>query len=174
MSGHSRLHHCHLKAIPSRWERGKGEQDQQICPFSLNVLPNYIGSNILQKIISTCSTIADPGKSEYCKLKSWCCHSCSGPLSAESVYTGCPRKPIHKRGNAQFWKFQEALAREQFLESKLLSLQRLIGDTEMASSQGWRALMDEDRLLTRCTISFNKAVLGLMLIYIGLRFWKAS
>jgi len=47
---------------------------------------------------------------------------------------------------------QEALAREQFLESKLLSLQRLIGDTEMASSQGWRALMDEDRLLTRVEI----------------------
>ena len=64
--------------------------------------------------------------------------------------------------NAQFWKFQEALAREQFLESKLLSLQRLIGDTEVASSQGWRALMDEDRLLTRFTS--NKVVLGLMLI----------
>jgi len=47
---------------------------------------------------------------------------------------------------------QEALAREQFLESKLLSLQRLIGDTEVASSQGWRALMDEDRLLTRVEI----------------------
>ena len=48
--------------------------------------------------------------------------------------------------------FQEALAREQFLESKLLSLQRLIGDTEVASSQGWRALMDEDRLLTRLVV----------------------
>merc|ERR1719447_1623332 len=47
---------------------------------------------------------------------------------------------------------QEALAREQFLESKPLSLQRLIGDTEVASSQGWRALMDEDRLLTRVEI----------------------
>merc|ERR1719350_639240 len=47
---------------------------------------------------------------------------------------------------------QEALAREQFLESKLLSLQRLIGDTEVASNQGWRALMDEDRLLTRVEI----------------------
>jgi len=47
---------------------------------------------------------------------------------------------------------QEALAREQFLESKLLSLQRLIGDTEVASSHGWRALMEEDRLLTRVEI----------------------
>ena len=59
------------------------------------------------------------------------------------------------------------MAREQFLESKLLSLQRLIGDTEVASSQGWRALMDEDRLLTRFTISSNKVVLGLMQIFQG-------
>ena len=59
------------------------------------------------------------------------------------------------------------MAREQFLESKLLSLQRLIGDTEVASSQGWRALMDEDRLLTRFTISSNKVVLGLMKIFQG-------
>ena len=43
------------------------------------------------------------------------------------------------------------------MESKLLSLQRLIGDTELASSQGWRALMDEDRLLTRFKISSNEA-----------------
>ena len=59
------------------------------------------------------------------------------------------------------------MAREQFLESKLLSLQRLIGDTEVASSQGWRALMDEDRLLTRFTISSNKVVLWLMQIFQG-------
>ena len=59
------------------------------------------------------------------------------------------------------------MAREQFLESKLLSLQRLIGDTEVASSQGWRALMDEDRLLTRFTISSNKEVLGFMQIFQG-------
>jgi len=47
---------------------------------------------------------------------------------------------------------QEALAREQLLENKLLSLQRLIADTEGASNQGWKALMDEDRLLTRVEI----------------------
>ena len=44
---------------------------------------------------------------------------------------------------------QEALAREQLLENKLVSLQRLIAETEGASNQGWKALMDEDRLLTR-------------------------
>ena len=54
--------------------------------------------------------------------------------------------------------FQEALAREQFLESKLLSLQRLIGDTEVASSQGWRALMDEDRLLTRLVVFLRRVL----------------
>jgi len=47
---------------------------------------------------------------------------------------------------------QEALAREQLLENKLLSLQRLIAETEGASTQGWKALMDEDRLLTRVEI----------------------
>jgi len=47
---------------------------------------------------------------------------------------------------------QEALAREQLLENKLISLQRLIADTEGASNQGWKALMDEDRLLTRVEI----------------------
>jgi len=47
---------------------------------------------------------------------------------------------------------QEALAREQLLENKLLSLQRLIAETEGASNQGWKALMDEDRLLTRVEI----------------------
>jgi len=47
---------------------------------------------------------------------------------------------------------QEALAREQILENKLINLQRLIADTEGASHQGWKALMDEDRLLTRVEI----------------------
>merc|ERR1719334_2849848 len=47
---------------------------------------------------------------------------------------------------------QEAMAREQLLENKLLSLQRLIEDTQGASNQGWKALMDEDRLLTRVEI----------------------
>ena len=44
---------------------------------------------------------------------------------------------------------QESLAREQLLESKLLGLQRLVEETENASQLGWKALMDEDRLLTR-------------------------
>jgi len=47
---------------------------------------------------------------------------------------------------------QESLAREQLLESKLLGLQRLVEETENASQLGWKALMDEDRLLTRVEI----------------------
>ena len=47
---------------------------------------------------------------------------------------------------------QEALAREQLLETKLAVLQRLVGQTETASSDAWKSLIDEDRLLTRVEI----------------------
>jgi len=47
---------------------------------------------------------------------------------------------------------QEALAREQLLETKLAVLQRLVGQTECASSDAWKSLIDEDRLLTRVEI----------------------
>ena len=54
-----------------------------------------------------------------------------------------------QHGGAVTVILQEALAREQLLENKLLGLQRLIDETEGASQLGWKALMDEDRLLTR-------------------------
>ena len=38
---------------------------------------------------------------------------------------------------------QEALAREQLLENKLAALQRLVGQTESASSDAWKSLIDE-------------------------------
>jgi len=47
---------------------------------------------------------------------------------------------------------QESLAREKILENKLKTLVKLVQDTEIASSSGWKALMDEDRLLTRVEI----------------------
>lgn len=47
---------------------------------------------------------------------------------------------------------QEALVREQMLENKLSVLQRLVGQTESASSDAWKSLIDEDRLLTRVEI----------------------
>ena len=47
---------------------------------------------------------------------------------------------------------QDALAREQLLETKLAVLQRVLGQTEAASSEAWSSLIDEDRLLTRVEI----------------------
>ncbi len=38
------------------------------------------------------------------------------------------------------------------LETKLSILQRLVGQTEVASGDAWKALIDEDRLLTRVEI----------------------
>jgi len=73
--------------------------------------------------------------------------------ASPSIVNSSPGSAIPAQDLYQLNQYiQEALAREQFLENKLLSLQRLIGDTEVASSQGWRALMDEDRLLTRVEI----------------------
>jgi len=51
---------------------------------------------------------------------------------------------------------QESLAREQLLENKLLVLQGIVAETELASKNGWRALMEEDRLLTRVEILENQ------------------
>ncbi|XP_037830975.1 sarcolemma associated protein a isoform X3 [Kryptolebias marmoratus] len=47
---------------------------------------------------------------------------------------------------------QEALHREQMLEQKLASLQRLLTTTQEASESSWQALIDEDRLLSRLEV----------------------
>ena len=41
------------------------------------------------------------------------------------------------------YDLQEALAREQLLENKLAVLQRLVGQTETASTDAWKSLIDE-------------------------------
>lgn len=51
---------------------------------------------------------------------------------------------------------QEALHREQMLENKLLTLQKLVTTTETESESSWKALIDEDRLLTRLEILENQ------------------
>ncbi|GFG37387.1 hypothetical protein Cfor_11194 [Coptotermes formosanus] len=51
---------------------------------------------------------------------------------------------------------QEALQREQLLENKLAALQRLVETTRQASDLGWKALIDEDRLLSRLEILENQ------------------
>ena len=50
------------------------------------------------------------------------------------------------------FEIQEALAREQMLETKLAVLQRLVGQTGTSSEEAWKSLIDEDRLLTRVEI----------------------
>ncbi|XP_061747777.1 sarcolemma associated protein a isoform X6 [Nerophis ophidion] len=47
---------------------------------------------------------------------------------------------------------QEALHREQMLEQKLATLQRLLVNTQEASESSWQALIDEDRLLSRLEV----------------------
>uniref|UniRef100_A0A8C5E1F3 Sarcolemmal membrane-associated protein n=1 Tax=Gouania willdenowi TaxID=441366 RepID=A0A8C5E1F3_GOUWI len=47
---------------------------------------------------------------------------------------------------------QEALHREQMLEQKLATLQRLLTSTQDASESSWQALIDEDRLLSRLEV----------------------
>ncbi|KAE8742139.1 hypothetical protein FOCC_FOCC012346 [Frankliniella occidentalis] len=47
---------------------------------------------------------------------------------------------------------QEALQRENQLEKKLHSLQRLLDDLRKSCDLGWKALIDEDRLLSRVEI----------------------
>lgn len=47
---------------------------------------------------------------------------------------------------------QEALHREQMLEQKLSALQDLVQHTQEASENGWQALIDEDRLLSRLEV----------------------
>ncbi|XP_052902264.1 sarcolemmal membrane-associated protein [Anopheles moucheti] len=44
---------------------------------------------------------------------------------------------------------QEANQREQILETKLISLQKMVESTKQNSFLGWQALIDEDRLLSR-------------------------
>lgn len=51
---------------------------------------------------------------------------------------------------------QEALHREQMIENKLSNLQKLIACTDEASESCWKALIDEDRLLTRLEILENQ------------------
>ncbi|XP_053932160.1 sarcolemmal membrane-associated protein isoform X25 [Cuculus canorus] len=51
---------------------------------------------------------------------------------------------------------QEALHREQMLEQKLATLQRLLAVTQEASDTSWQALIDEDRLLSRLEVMGNQ------------------
>lgn len=51
---------------------------------------------------------------------------------------------------------QEAVQREQILENKLLSLQKIIDQTRKNSANVWQSMIEEDRLLSRIDILENK------------------
>lgn len=55
-----------------------------------------------------------------------------------------------------FFEFQEAVHREQMIETKLQALQALISSTQEASQTSWQALIDEDRLLSRIDMLENQ------------------
>ncbi|KAG1699346.1 Sarcolemmal membrane-associated protein [Nymphon striatum] len=52
---------------------------------------------------------------------------------------------------------QEAIHREQLLETKLATLQRIIAQTKESSETSWKALIEEDRVLTRLELLENQA-----------------
>ncbi|GAB1605234.1 sarcolemmal membrane-associated protein isoform X8 [Argonauta hians] len=54
---------------------------------------------------------------------------------------------------------QEALLREKMLEQKLSTLQNLVQHTQKASENGWQALIDEDRLLSRLEVLESQLVI---------------
>lgn len=51
---------------------------------------------------------------------------------------------------------QEALQREQMLETKIASLQMMVAALRQAAELGWKALINEDRLLSRVEILENQ------------------
>ena len=55
---------------------------------------------------------------------------------------------------------QEAVIREQVLETKLGALQRIVSATREAAEMGWTALMEEDRLLTRIESLENQLIVS--------------
>uniref|UniRef100_A0A0A9WPR1 Sarcolemmal membrane-associated protein n=2 Tax=Lygus hesperus TaxID=30085 RepID=A0A0A9WPR1_LYGHE len=54
---------------------------------------------------------------------------------------------------------QEAVQRENLLETKLLALQEMFSTIKEAANQGWKALVCEDRLLTRVEALENQLIM---------------
>uniref|UniRef100_A0A146LTZ3 Sarcolemmal membrane-associated protein n=1 Tax=Lygus hesperus TaxID=30085 RepID=A0A146LTZ3_LYGHE len=54
---------------------------------------------------------------------------------------------------------QEAVQRENLLETKLLALQEMFSTIKEAANQGWKALICEDRLLTRVEALENQLIM---------------
>ncbi|XP_060691605.1 sarcolemma associated protein a isoform X13 [Hemiscyllium ocellatum] len=77
------------------------------------------------------------------------------PLPVEKVAANSPS--MYSQELFQLSQYlQEALHREQMLEQKLATLQRLLANTQEASDSSWQALIDEDRLLSRLEVMGNQ------------------
>uniref|UniRef100_A0A6Q2YPJ4 Sarcolemmal membrane-associated protein n=1 Tax=Esox lucius TaxID=8010 RepID=A0A6Q2YPJ4_ESOLU len=77
------------------------------------------------------------------------------PLSFRQVAANTPS--MYSQELFQLSQYlQEALHREQMLEQKLATLQRLLTSTQEASENSWQALIDEDRLLSRLEVMGNQ------------------
>ncbi|XP_075880933.1 sarcolemma associated protein a isoform X6 [Nelusetta ayraudi] len=73
------------------------------------------------------------------------------PLPVDKVAANAPS--MYSQELFQLSQYlQEALHREQMLEQKLATLQRLLTNTQEASESSWQALIDEDRLLSRLEV----------------------
>lgn len=69
----------------------------------------------------------------------------SRTMALANTYGDVTVEDIHKLNQY----IQEANRREKVLQGKLAHLQTLVGNTRVATDQSWKALIDEDRLLTR-------------------------
>uniref|UniRef100_A0A673GR48 Sarcolemmal membrane-associated protein-like n=1 Tax=Sinocyclocheilus rhinocerous TaxID=307959 RepID=A0A673GR48_9TELE len=77
------------------------------------------------------------------------------PLAIDKVSANTPS--MYSQELFQLSQYlQEALHREQMLEQKLATLQRLLHSTQEASESSWQALIDEDRLLSRLEVMGNQ------------------
>ncbi|XP_077060295.1 sarcolemma associated protein a isoform X7 [Siphateles boraxobius] len=77
------------------------------------------------------------------------------PLAVDKVSANTPN--MYSQELFQLSQYlQEALHREQMLEQKLATLQRLLASTQEASESSWQALIDEDRLLSRLEVMGNQ------------------
>ncbi|KAK7119047.1 hypothetical protein R3I94_021032 [Phoxinus phoxinus] len=77
------------------------------------------------------------------------------PLAIDKVSANTPN--MYSQELFQLSQYlQEALHREQMLEQKLATLQRLLASTQEASESSWQALIDEDRLLSRLEVMGNQ------------------
>lgn len=73
------------------------------------------------------------------------------PLPVDKVAANTPSMYSQELFQLQQY-LQEALHREQMLEQKLATLQRLLASTQEASESSWQAMIDEDRLLSRVEV----------------------